>query len=189
MKIRKYETKIIKKGTKIMRKISMIVIHCSATRCNQSYTVQQLFHDHVEVNHWRFIGYHYYIRRSGKVEVCRPLDVVGAHAKGHNAYSIGICYEGGLDEHGHDADTRTPAQKKAMAELIIHLKQEFPGIVQLVGHRDLPGVHKACPCFDAKELKKYLWKKSYEEEETAVGKAQEKGVNGNEEENGKEASV
>ena len=80
----------------MMRKIVMIVVHCSATRCNQAYTVQQLYHDHVEVNHWRFIGYHYYIRRSGKVEVTRPLARMGAHARGHNAYSVGICYEGGL---------------------------------------------------------------------------------------------
>lgn len=98
----------------MMRKIVMIVVHCSATRCNQAYTVQQLYHDHVEVNHWRFIGYHYYIRRSGKVEVTRPLARMGAHARGHNAYSVGICYEGGLDEQGHYADTRTEEQKLAM---------------------------------------------------------------------------
>ena len=79
-----------------MRKITLIVVHCSATRCNQDYTVQQLFHDHVEVNHWRFIGYHYYIRRNGKLEETRPLERMGAHAKGHNAHSIGICYEGDL---------------------------------------------------------------------------------------------
>lgn len=41
-----------------MRKINMIVVHCTATRCNQNYTVEQLYHDHVEVNHWCFIGYH-----------------------------------------------------------------------------------------------------------------------------------
>lgn len=154
-----------------MRLITMIVIHCSATRSNQDYSVQQLYHDHVEVNHWRFIGYHYYIRRNGKVEATRPLARIGAHAKGHNAFSIGICYEGGLDAEGHFADTRTPAQKKAMAELIIRLKQQFPTIVQLVGHRDLPGVQKACPCFDATTLKKYLWLKSYEADDDAPSKA------------------
>ena len=97
------------------RLITMIVVHCSATRCNQPYPVQQLFHDHVEVNHWRYIGYHYYITRSGRVEITRPLERMGAHAKGHNAHSIGICYEGGLDEQGQIADTRTEEQKKAMA--------------------------------------------------------------------------
>lgn len=134
----------------------MIVVHCSATRSNQDYPVQQLFHDHVEVNHWRYIGYHYYIRRNGRLEETRPLERMGAHAKGFNAHSIGICYEGGLDEHGHYADTRTEAQKKTMAELIIHLKQQFPTIVNILGHRDLPGVQKACPCFDATQLRPLL---------------------------------
>ena len=125
-----------------MRKIQMIVIHCSATRCNQAYTVQQLFHDHVEVNHWRFIGYHYYIRR--------------------NAFSVGICSEGGLDEQGHAADTRTEAQKLAMAKLIHQLAQQFPTIHTVLGHCDLPGVQKACPCFDATQLQKYLYREPKE---------------------------
>ena len=49
------------------REITMIVVHCSATRCNHPYTVHQLYHDHVEVNHWRYIGYHFFISRDGKV--------------------------------------------------------------------------------------------------------------------------
>ena len=138
------------------RLITMIVVHCSATRCNQSYPVQQLFHDHVEVNHWRYIGYHFYITRSGRVETTRPLERMGAHAKGHNAHSIGICYEGGLDEQGQIADTRTEEQKKAMAKLIVQLKQQFPTIRKVLGHRDLPGVQKACPCFDATTLQPLL---------------------------------
>lgn len=145
------------------RKISLIVIHCSATRCNRNYTVQQLFHDHVEVNHWRFIGYHYYIRRNGRIEETRPLERMGAHAKGYNAHSIGICYEGGLDEQGRPADTRTPEQKKAMATLIVQLKQQFPAIATVLGHCDLPGVQKACPCFDATALQPLLQVKRLEE--------------------------
>lgn len=134
----------------------MIVMHCSATRCNRAYTVQQLFHDHVEVNHWRFIGYHYYIRRNGRVEATRPLERMGAHAQGYNAHSIGICYEGGLDEKGLPTDTRTLEQKKAMMRLIVQLHQQFPTIKTVLGHRDLPGVQKACPCFDATTLQSLL---------------------------------
>ena len=63
-----------------MRNIQMIVVHCTATRCNRAYTLRQLFHDHVLVNHWLYIGYHYYIRRNGKVENTRPVACVGAHA-------------------------------------------------------------------------------------------------------------
>lgn len=139
-----------------MRKINMIVVHCTATRSNQSYTVDQLYHDHVVINHWRFIGYHFYIRRDGTVVATRPLERMGAHARGYNAYSIGICYEGGLDEHGYYADTRTPAQKAAMEALVIRLKHQFPGIKSIVGHRDLPGVQKVCPCFDATLLQSLI---------------------------------
>lgn len=141
----------------------MIVLHCSATRCNRNYTVQQLFHDHVEVNHWSFIGYHRYIRRDGRVEETRPLERAGAHAQGYNAHSIGVCYEGGLDENGNPADTRTPEQKVAMAKLIVQLHQQFPTIRQVLGHRDLPGVKKACPCFNGKEMQVFLRIKGMEE--------------------------
>ena len=64
--------------------------------------------------------------------------------------SIGICYEGGLDENGKPADTRTPAQKAAMRELLKSLCTDYPE-AEILGHRDLPGVHKECPCFDVKK--------------------------------------
>jgi len=132
-----------------MREINMIVVHCSATRCNRSYTVEQLRRDHVVVNGWRDIGYHYYITRDGTIHPCRPIERMGAHAKGYNAHSIGICYEGGLNESGCIADTRTDLQKVAMQQLIIRLHQRFPSIKKVLGHRDLPGVQKSCPCFNA----------------------------------------
>lgn len=138
------------------RLITMIVLHCSATRCCDDYTVQQLYHDHVVVNHWKFIGYHYYIRRDGTVEPTRSVGIPGAHAKGFNAHSIGICYEGGLDERGLPCDTRTQAQKRAMARLVVQLHQQFPTIKTVLGHRDLPGVRKACPCFEGRELQVLL---------------------------------
>jgi len=134
----------------------MIVVHCSGSRCNHPYTMQQLSHDHVVVNGWRYIGYHYYITRDGVVHECRPIERMGAHALGYNAHSVGICYEGGLSAAGCIADTRTPAQKAAMRQLIIDLHHRFPGIKTVLGHRDLPGVQKACPCFDASKLQGLL---------------------------------
>ncbi|MBQ8158548.1 MAG: N-acetylmuramoyl-L-alanine amidase, partial [Prevotella sp.] len=61
--------------------------------------------------------------------------------------SLGVCYEGGLDAQGKPADTRTPRQKRAMQELLDRLKKEHPDAV-VVGHRDLPGVKKDCPCYN-----------------------------------------
>ena len=97
-----------------------------------------------------FTGYHYYITRDGQMYQTRHENLVGAHAVGYNQHSIGVCYEGGLDEHGEAADTRTPKQKRALLHLLRSLKKAHPD-ARILGHRDLPDVHKDCPCFDAIE--------------------------------------
>ena len=128
-----------------MRKISLIVIHCSATRSNQCFTVEDLRACHNAQFHGKGIGYHYYQTRS-EAEI-------GMHARRYNAHSIGICYEGGLDEKGRPADTRTPAQKAALVALLRSLKVDYPD-AKILGHRELPNVHKDCPCFlPSKEYK------------------------------------
>ena len=76
------------------RRIDLIVIHCSATRATQRYTVDDCRRDH-RARGFADIGYHYYITRDGVVHAGRPLYQVGAHATGYNSHSIGICYEGG----------------------------------------------------------------------------------------------
>ena len=78
-----------------MRSINLIVVHCSATRADHALTTENLESEHRRRG-FHGIGYHYYIRRDGTVVPTRPLGQIGAHAKGHNAHSIGICYEGGL---------------------------------------------------------------------------------------------
>ena len=128
----------------------MIVVHCSGSRCDHRYTMKMLRYDHVHNNGWTDIGYHFYITLDGVVHACRPVERMGSHALGYNAHSIGICYEGGLDANGRPADTRTPAQKAAMRELLKSLCTDYPE-AEILGHRDLPGVHKECPCFDVKK--------------------------------------
>lgn len=130
------------------RKINMIVLHCSATRENQNFTIEQLEACH-KARGFRTIGYHFYITKDGTLFPGRPESQIGAHAKGYNAHSIGICYEGGLDAHGRSKDTRTEAQKITMEELLRSLLVDYPD-AEIVGHRDLPGVHKDCPCFDTR---------------------------------------
>ena len=127
-----------------MRNITEIIIHCSAVRPDQTSSARQIDRWHRERG-FRCIGYHYVIRRSGEVETGRPISQAGAHTQGHNAHSIGICYEGGLDQQGNPADTRTPQQKEAMSHLVRHLLTCFPGAT-LHGHREFAA--KACPCFD-----------------------------------------
>ena len=134
-----------------MRRIDLIVIHCSATRCDQSFPMEALEACH-RARGFRCCGYHYYITRDGQLYPGRPEEMVGAHARRYNKHSIGICYEGGLDPQGKPADTRTPAQKHALAALIRSLKVDYPE-AEVVGHNELPWVKKACPCFDA--IKEY----------------------------------
>lgn len=100
---------------------------------------------------WSDVGYHYVITRDGRIQVGRPLDRAGAHAKGYNQSSIGICYVGGVSEGDHKPeDNRTDDQKLAMYELIVRLSERFH-ISDVLGHCDLPKVTKACPSFDVKE--------------------------------------
>lgn len=129
-----------------MRRIGLIVVHCSATREDRRYTLVQLIRDHQA--RFGFTGYHYYITRDGHTYQTRHEQLVGAHAWGYNQHSLGVCYEGGLDSRGQPADTRTEAQKRALLKLLRRLKAEHPDAC-ILGHRDLPGVKKACPCFAA----------------------------------------
>ena len=132
-----------------MRSISLIVLHCSATRTTQNYSFRQCKADHMKLG-YKTIGYHYYITRDGHTYQTRHEQLIGAHAKGYNEHSLGVCYEGGIDPQGKHADTRTPRQKQALLRLLKRLKAAHPGAA-IVGHRDLPDVHKDCPCFDATE--------------------------------------
>ena len=130
-----------------MRSITLIIVHCSAVRPDQQSSAAQIDTWHRERG-WKLgIGYHYVVRRDGTIEPGRPEEQIGAHCLNHNAHSIGICYEGGLDIRGQPADTRTAEQKQAMRQLLEELHGRYPRAL-IVGHHDLnPG--KPCPCYDA----------------------------------------
>ena len=128
--------------------VRFLVLHCSATRCNQDYSVEQLRRDH-KARGFYDIGYHFYIRKDGTITQHRKLLEVGAHTRPYNRCSIGICYEGGLDEKGKPCNTMTAEQETRLVDLFRNLKILFPK-AKIVGHRDLPGTTpKECPCLDA----------------------------------------
>ena len=141
-----------------MRAIDLIVIHCSSTRENYALTEQALEASHRLIG-FDGTGYHFYVRRDGRVLATRPVSKVGAHVRGYNAHSIGICYEGGLDADGNPKDTRTPEQRSALRLLVHRLLKLFKD-ARVCGHRDLspdrdgdgtvePGEWvKQCPCFE-----------------------------------------
>ena len=129
-----------------MRKITEIIVHCSATPEGKDFTVADITRWHRQRG-FRTIGYHYVVYRDGSVHTGRQEGEIGAHCTGHNAYSIGICYIGGLVADGKTAkDTRTPEQRKALLMLLRRLRAKYPN-AKIHGHRDFAA--KACPSFDA----------------------------------------
>lgn len=128
--------------------VKWLVVHCSASRCNRPFTVERL----IETGRQSYgqASYHYYVRRNGNVVPILPESVQGVHAVGYNHCSIAVCYEGGLDENGKAADTRTELQKASLYELLKQLRRDYPQ-ARIIGHRELPNVRKDCPCFSCAE--------------------------------------
>jgi N-acetylmuramoyl-L-alanine amidase len=137
-----------------MRKISEIILHCSATREGKAFTVGDIDRWHSERG-WNGCGYHYVITLDGKVEQGRPEQVAGAHCTGRNSESIGVCYIGGCDMVGKSKDTRTPEQKKAMVTLVRQLMQTHGIDIENVRcHNELST--KACPSFSIEKFRSEL---------------------------------
>jgi N-acetylmuramoyl-L-alanine amidase len=130
-----------------MRPITKVIIHCSATPPSMDIGADTIRGWHVNGNKWADIGYHYVVRLDGKIEEGRGIDAVGAHTRGENTSSIGLCYVGGVGEDKQPKDTRTPEQKKTLRELTSALAVLFPE-VSFHGHNEFSA--KACPSFDVK---------------------------------------
>lgn len=142
------------------RKITHIILHCAATPEGQDVKTSTIKAWHVKGNKWKDIGYHWVIELDGSVHAGRDESVIGAHATNYNAHSIGVCYVGGCAKDGKiPKDTRTAAQKAALAKLVRDLLKRYPG-AKVIGHRDTsPDLNgngtvepnewiKACPSFD-----------------------------------------
>ena len=138
--------------------IKRIVVHCTATREGQDVSAATIKGWHLKQG-WSDIGYHYVVRLDGRIEKGRVDTIPGSHVRGFNTGSIAIVYVGGLDKDGKAKDTRTPAQKKSLKEIITRMRALHKN-PPVMGHRDLSpdkdgdGVvekHewlKECPCFD-----------------------------------------
>lgn len=143
-----------------MRKINKIIIHCSATKADQDINAAIIRSWHKAApRKWSDIGYHFVIKRDGTIEAGRPLERSGAHCKGHNSNSIGICLVGGLNGAGGPENNFTDTQFNSLKLLVDGLCFKF-GITEVKGHRDYsPDKNKdgkitkdewvkVCPCFD-----------------------------------------
>lgn len=136
-----------------MRPITEIIVHCSATRPEwmQGQTLwakrQEIKRWHVEGNGWRDIGYHWLIDRDGQTVAGRPVEQVGAHVRGHNTGTIGVCLIGGHGSSETDqfSEHFTAAQDKALRSMIAGLRKQHPTIKTISGHNEYAA--KACPGF------------------------------------------
>ena len=131
------------------RDIKLIVIHCADTYSRMDIGAKEIKEWHTSTpRYWSDIGYHFVIRRDGTLEIGRPLNRNGAHCKGYNKSSIGICYAGGKGDNNKPKDNRTNEQKKTLSALVISLQAEYPN-VEVKGHNELS--NKNCPSYDVQK--------------------------------------
>jgi len=129
-----------------MLPIRYLTIHCAATP--EGRDVKAATIDAWDKAKFGQVSYHGIIELDGSYVVGLDDDQKGAHVGGKNTGNIGICYVGGMDKQDKKPkDTRTEAQKKTMARVVRNYMAQHPGLI-VRGHRDWPGVAKACPCFD-----------------------------------------
>ncbi|MBX8484977.1 N-acetylmuramoyl-L-alanine amidase [Pseudomonas cichorii] len=139
----------------------LIVVHCSATGPNADIGVREITQWHIQRG-FDTVGYHYVIRRNGELETGRAESTIGAHVKGHNSNSIGVCLAGGVDAKNKPENNFTPAQFATLETLLQQLQSRYPA-ARILGHRDLSPDRngdgkitpdefiKACPSFDTGE--------------------------------------
>lgn len=130
--------------------INYIVVHCSATQPSSKCNFGVIRDWHMNDNGWSDIGYHFVIERDGTLVEGRSLDRAGAHVKGHNSESWGICLVGGIDKLGKGEFNFTKEQINTLGNIVALLKRTAPS-AEVLGHRDFPGVSKECPCFGVKD--------------------------------------
>lgn len=120
----------------IRPRTDFIVIHCAATRASWDGGAADIDGWHRKQG-WNGIGYHYVIRRNGRIEVGEDLKRVGAHVQGWNSASVGVCLVGGLSDDGKSGENNfTDAQWAALRELVQTLKRTYPE-ARVLGHRDM----------------------------------------------------
>jgi len=131
-----------------MLPITHLTIHCTATPEGRDNTAKEVVQ--WDVARFGQPSYHWIVELDGSAVHCMPDDRLGAHVAGHNTGNIGVSYVGGtetLDAGGAPKDTRTHEQRATLKRLVEEYRAKYPGLVVL-GHRDWPGVNKACPSFD-----------------------------------------
>ncbi len=131
------------------RNIKYIVVHCTATQPDAK--LESIKKYWKEVRGWGDIpGYHYIIDREGDLIQLLDEKQESFGSYGHNKECVHVGYIGGIKADGTPFDNRTFLQREAMFDILMRLSEKYPK-AQIMGHRDFPGVKKACPSFDVKK--------------------------------------
>ena len=125
-----------------------LTIHCAATPEGRANTAADV--SRWDVERFGQVSYHWVVELDGNKVRTLPDSQRGAHVARANTGNIGVCYIGGCDKAMKPKDTRTPAQRQALRELVLDYRKKYPNII-VRGHNEWPGVKKACPSFDVTE--------------------------------------
>lgn len=135
-----------------MRTINEIILHCSNTPCTEDWNAERIRTIHKHERHFDDIGYHYVIEYDGYLYFGRDIRLIGAHCKGHNQNSIGICLIGGYNG---NPDCFNGCQFVTLVDLLRVLIRVYRlDIDDIHGHNEFSS--KACPSFDVNFIKNQL---------------------------------
>jgi len=133
------------------KKTTLLLVHCSYTKATQDIGVDEIRQWHTlprpKGNGWSDVGYNLIVRRDGTLEHGRDIEAIGAHAKGYNSVSVGVCLVGGMSADEKPLFNFTQTQLTTLKHVLDYLTEKYPD-AEVKGHRDLPNSHKPCPCFD-----------------------------------------
>lgn len=130
----------------VSKNIKLLVVHCSDTDNDKEISAIDIHKMHLNFG-WDGIGYHKVILRSGKIENGRPEYWVGAHVKGKNESSLGVCLIG--------RDKFTENQLLSLKKVLINWKKLYPKS-EITGHCNTVDTKKTCPNFDVISWSKKL---------------------------------
>jgi len=131
--------------------VTGVIIHCAATKKTMTTPVETIKKWHLQRG-FNDVGYHYYIRFDGTIELGRSIGEVGAHCRGENRNNLGVCLEGGMGKDGKAENNFTDEQWFSLIGLLKGFPMMFPNIKRITGHNEHS--NKACPSFDVQAWKK-----------------------------------
>ena len=151
----------------ISREISEVVIHATETTTDKDIGAIEINNIQSKLGH-DGIGYHYVIRRDGRLQRGRPVDKVGDHTSvnNHDNFSIGIVLVGGINVAtgeveplaNRSASSFTREQYTTLERFLTAFYSRYPG-GNVFGHNDLD-VDEIDPYFDVQDYIEKVFRKT-----------------------------